>query len=174
MSLVLGKCILFMQFMILTAVCSEGQFCTVVSGPSLQPIDTWTTEEGFHPARKKTFYTGGIIHLCKAANQHRFYAHLETSAQPLWQALSLKVLLYCLRQWVPPTPQSTRNHWADLLAALKHRLLPSHGKGAWTSPVLPWEETGLVQGESSGLLMTFTQGIPRKEKICRILQNPKP
>jgi len=174
MSLVLGKCILFMQFMILTAVCSEGQFCTVVSGPSLQPIDTWTTEEGFHPARKKTFYTGGIIHLCKAANQHRFHAHLETSAQPLWQALNLKVLLYCLRQWVPLTPQSTRNHWADLLAALKHRLLPSHGKGAWTSPVLPWEETGLVQGDSSGLLMTLTQGIPRKEKICRILQNPKP
>jgi len=30
----------------------------------------WTTDRGFHPARRKTFYPSGVILLCKAAAQH--------------------------------------------------------------------------------------------------------
>lgn len=122
MSLVLGKCILFMRFTILTAVCSEGQFCTVVSGPSLQPIEHGQQKRIFTLPRN-SFSTHVVSSSCAKQQANTDFMRVWRY-QPLWQTLNLTAVLYCLREQVPPTPHSTRNNWSDLLAALLHYCHP--------------------------------------------------
>lgn len=140
MSLVLGKCILFMQFTILTAVCSEGQFCMVVSGPSLQPIEHGQQKRVFTLPRS-SFSTPVVSSSCAKQQTNRFYVCLETPA------LMANFKPYCpalLPKRIGTTNPTQKQEPLGWSFSSTFALLSSHGRGAWTWPVLP--QAGQRQG----------------------------